>query len=207
MDKLQEAWLLIHNPKVLKDVYVVETPLLNQLFSNRRSILCDSGRTIYQRKYIEQVRGKCCSMCSTTLSGDNTWVIYRSFPRKYYEEVYCVRCASLSANDKHSIRKLGYNTFKEIKAIRVRLEKLQDQMKEWKDEKEICRLFGTGYYGRRTIYSMEAIDRNIKELKTLIGNLKKQIKVLTKGATPVEVKYEVDYSDIVPFRSEDDFDF
>ena len=206
MDKLQEEWLLINNPKVLKEIYVVETPLLNQLFTNRKDTCCDSGRTIYQRKYIEQVRGKCCSMCGTVLSGDSTWVIYRSFPRKYYEEVYCVRCAALSANDKHSVRKLGYNTFKEIKAIRNRLEKLQEQLKEWKDEKEIAKLYTCSYY-RRHIHSNEAIDRNIKELKNLINNLKKQIKTLTKGATPVEVKYEVDYSEVVPFRSEEDFDF
>lgn len=195
MDKLQEAWLAMHNPKVLKEVYVVETPILNQLFLNRKDKCCDSGRTIYQRKYIEQVRGKCCSMCNTTLSGDNTWVVNKIFPRKYYEEVYCVRCAALSSIDKHEIRKLGYNTFIEVKAIKLRIEKLQDKIRHWKQE----------FYFYRP--DEDTIKRNIKELRILIDNLKKQIKVLTKGATPVEVKYEVDYSEIVPFRSEDDFDF
>lgn len=195
MDKLQEEWLLIHNPKILKNIYVVETPLLNQMFSNRKNQLCDSGRTIYQRKYIEQVRGKCCSMCSTTLSGDNTWVIYKTFPRKYYEEVYCTRCSALSAIDKSSIRKLGYHTFKEVQAIKVRIEKLSYQLSEWKEEKELSK-FPTGL-----------IEKNIEELKNLINQLRNQIKVLVKGASPKEVKYEVDYSDIVPFRSEEDFDF
>lgn len=205
MERLQEEWLSMHNPKVLKTIYVVETPILNQLFDNRKNTLCDSGRTLYQRKYIEQVRGKCCSMCGTVLSGDNTWVIYRTFPRKYYEEVYCVRCAALSAIDKHSIRKLGYHTFKEIKAIRVRIEKLTSQLAEWKEEKEIAK-FNT-YYRTYSKFPMDIIERNIEELKNLINQLKHQIKVLTKGASPKEVKYEVDYSDVVPFRSEDDFDF
>lgn len=205
MDKLQEEWLLIHNPKILKTIYVVETPLLNQMFSNRKNELCDSGRTIYQRKYIEQVRGKCCSMCSTTLSGDNTYVIYKTFPRKYYEEVYCTRCSALSAIDKSTIRKLGYHTFKEVQAIKVRIEKLSYQLSEWKEEKELSK-FNT-YYHTFSKFPTGLIERNIKELKTLIDQFRNQIKVLVKGASPKEVKYEVDYSDIVPFRSEEDFDF
>ena len=205
MERLQEEWLLINNPKVLKAIYVVETPLLNQMFSNRRTELCDSDRTIYQRKYIEQVRGKCCSMCSTTLSGDNTWVIYKSFPRKYYEEVYCTRCSTLSAVDKHSIRKMGYHTFKEVNAIKVRIEKLSYQLTEWKEERELVKLYH--HYHVRTNYTSGTVERNIKELKTLIDQFRNQIKVLVKGASPKEVKYEVDYSDIVPFRSEEDFDF
>lgn len=205
MDKLQEEWLLIHNPKILKTIYVVETPLLNQMFSNRKNQLCDSGRTIYQRKYIEQVRGKCCSMCSTTLSGDNTYVIYKTFPRKYYEEVYCTRCSALSAIDKSTIRKLGYHTFKEVQAIKVRIEKLSYQLSEWKEEKELSK-FNT-YYHTFSKFPTGLIEKNIEELKNLINQLRNQIKVLVKGASPKEVKYEVDYSDIVPFRSEEDFDF
>ena len=205
MDKLQEEWLLIHNPKILKTIYVVETPLLNQMFSNRKNELCDSGRTIYQRKYIEQVRGKCCSMCSTTLSGDNTYVIYKTFPRKYYEEVYCTRCSALSAIDKSTIRKLGYHTFKEVQAIKVRIEKLSYQLSEWKEEKELSK-FNT-YYHTFSKFPTGLIEKNIEELKNLINQLRNQIKVLVKGASPKEVKYEVDYSDIVPFRSEEDFDF
>lgn len=206
---LQKEWLETHVPKQLKTIYYVETPMLDMI-ENKKSLGCTSGRTLYQRRFIEEVRGKPCSMCTTPLKGDNTWIIYKIYPRKYKEEVYCTCCAVLPYDKKAEIRKIGWEQYQLVATIRTKLERFKEFKKELKDfiGEQIVKRADT-YYNKQSFTDAINMARDkIAKIDLKVKELEKQIKTIYKDNSYEEdTRIEIDYNEIVPFRSEEDFDF
>lgn len=225
--QLQKDWLNYNQPKKLVTILFPETPLLHYIEESVPSGYgadCTSGRTLYQRRFIEQVRGKTCSMCGEVLNGKNTYVLYYIFPRKYKEEVYCRCCAYLSPKDKKMVRKIGFVNYGQVKEIDAKISKYtvyRKTLKDYKDEiKDNIRYIGydTSPYSWDINKNKEKVHQLKIDLEIVESKMDKIDKVLkklsdrknyllgTKVKEPLP-KYEIDYNEVVPFRSEEDFDF
>lgn len=218
---LQDRWLVLNQPKKLITIFFPYTPILHvieQSFPTGFGAECTSGRTLYQRRFIEQVRGKTCSMCGTILNGNNTCVIYYIYPKKYKEEVYCKCCNNISPNNKKIIRKNGYDVYEKVISInnqiamyREHLKSLKEYKKEIASELERINYYAT-YRSNCSIMELkEQLDKTkikIDIANSTLANLNSRKKSLlgSKSGKPFP-KYEIDYNEIIPFRSEEDFDF
>ena len=218
---LQKEWLKENQPKKLVTIYTPETPILDNL------PICwypvsHSGRNLYERKYIDNVRGKPCSFCGTPLNGRNTHIRVSFSPIKIREEVWCTRCYNMEPEDKAMVRKAGYGKMMKVKVLKDEILVLREKLSKVRKKKAIYKetyvIFkNRNYYARETLaYAKEVkkieilfddIDRKIKSIQNDIENVKRKIKGILKNKTYEIPTYVIDYDEIVPFRSEEDFDF
>lgn len=223
MNNLQEEWLKNNKPKILKPIYVVKSPMSDLLNYYKKTPDETTGRSIYERKYLKAVVGCACSYCGKTLNSKNTYVrsIYK--PIKTRDEVYCISCMHLPDSIKYHIRRKGIEAYDKMIAVKAKIDHLHNtitKIEDFKFELEI-KIYKKRYNPRYTNitesvdsmeYTLSLVDPEIKKLKQQIKELKKEYSIFFVRPDKVEKadkvnKIEIDYSEIVPFRSEEDFDF
>lgn len=221
IDNLQKIWLLNNQPKRLITIYTPETPIQDNM------AICwypvsHSGRNLYERRYIDNVRGKPCSFCNTPLNGRNTHIRVSFSPIKIREEVWCTRCYNMEPEDKAMVRKAGYEKMLKVKVLKDEILVLRETLSKVRKKKAVYKeayveFKNRNYYARETLaYAKEVekidsafddIDRKIKSIQNDIEDIKRKIKGILKNKTYEIPTYVIDYDEIVPFRSEEDFDF
>lgn len=230
--ELQEAFLRDREAKRIKEEGTIASPLSDVINKRKKGKGITTHRTIYERKYLKENIGKQCYYCKDTLTEEN--ILIKSIGAHsghHKDKFYCVRCAMLSSHNRKIVSEKGYDAYLRLKDITETIDMLKHRIKHnaymintfvdknsqlWKEIEEAR----TTIRYRKNVTALElpynpywsAKDKNYIYLAIMLEGSIKELDRLTKEMISIKTSNKVKEKKIakdkvIPFRSEEDFDF
>lgn len=199
---LQNEWLLGNKPKILKEENHIETPLLDLLDKFKMFKGYGTMPSLLERRYIKKLEGEVCNCCGEPLTKNN--IIFRhstSFNRNTLN-LYCVRCVFLPQSKRRLKRSIGVEAYDIISELDFVIKDLRYELKwvNWYINNNYT------HTKKNLPYLKERLIRNINRIKDEIKILKESKNKNTNFKIKNK-KLKEELVEIIPFRSEEDFEF